>query len=55
MHIVILLLAALAFFVYMTLSVRGDPEQRKLFVLFVVVDFFLAAAFLYLLISAVLD
>ena len=55
MHLVIVLLAALAFFIYLTLEVRGDPERRKLFVLYVVIDLWLAAVFLYLLVTAVLD
>jgi hypothetical protein len=55
MHLVIQLLAALAFFVYLTLDARRDPDKRKLFILFVVIDLWLAAVFLYLLVSAVLD
>ena len=54
MHLVIILLAALAFFVYMTLGVRRDPEKRKLFYLFVLIDLWLSAVFLYLVITAVL-
>ena len=54
MHLVVLLLAALAFFIYLTLGVRGDPETRKLFFLFVVVDLWLSAVFLYLLVTALM-
>lgn len=54
MHLVIILLAALAFFIYLTLSTRSDPEKRKLFYLFVVIDLWLSAVFLYLLVTAVL-
>jgi hypothetical protein len=54
MHLVILLLAALAFFIYLTLGVRRDPEKRKLFYLFVLIDLWLSAAFLYLVVTAVL-
>jgi hypothetical protein len=54
MHLVILLLAALAFFIYLTLGVRADPERRKLFVLYVLVDLWLAAVFLYLLVTALM-
>ena len=54
MHLVILLLAALAFFVYLTLGVRGDPERRKLFFLYVIIDLWLSAVFLYLLVTAML-
>ncbi len=55
MHLVIVLLAALALFVYLTLATRGDPEKRKLFFLFVAIDLWLAAVFLYLLVSAIFD
>ena len=54
MHLVIVLLAALAFFIFLTLGARGDPERRKLFVLYVVVDLWLASVFLYLLITALM-
>ena len=55
MHLVILLLAALALFVYLTLDARRDAEKRKLFILYVLIDLWLAAVFIYLLVSAVLD
>ena len=54
MHLVILLLAALAFFIYLTLGVRGDPERRKLYILYVLVDLWLASVFLYLLVTALM-
>ena len=54
MHLVVLLLAALAFFIFLTLGVRGDPEKRKLFYLFVLVDLWLSAVFLYLLVTALM-
>jgi len=54
MHLVIILLAALAFFIYLTLGVRRDPEKRKLFYLFVFIDLWLSAVFLYLVVAAVL-
>jgi hypothetical protein len=54
MHLVIILLAALAFFVYLTLGTRRDPEKRKLFYLFVLIDLWLSAVFLYLVVTAVL-
>jgi len=54
MHLVILLLAALAFFVYLTLSTRRDPQKRKLFYLFVLIDLWLSAVFLYLVVTAIL-
>ncbi len=54
MHLVVLLLAALAFFIFLTLGVRSDPERRKLFFLYVLVDLWLSAVFLYLLITALM-
>lgn len=54
MHLVIILLAALALFIFLTLGVRHDPEKRNLFILFVVIDLWLSAVFLYLLVTAVL-
>ena len=54
MHLVIILLAALAFFVYLTLGNRRDPEKRKLFYLFVLIDLWLGAVFLYLVVTAVM-
>ena len=54
MHLVIVLLAALALFIYLTLGVRSDPERRKLFFLYVVIDLWLSAVFLYLLVTALL-
>ncbi len=55
MHLVILLLAFLALFVFLTIGARGDPEKRMLFYLYVLIDLWLAAVFIYLLVSAVLD
>lgn len=55
MHLVIILLAFLAFFIYLTLEARRDPEKRKLLYLFVLIDLWLSAVFLYLLVSAILD
>ena len=55
MHLVILLLALLAFFIFLTLGARRDPDKRKLFYLYLLLDIWLAAVFVYLLISAVLD
>ena len=55
MHLVILLLAFLAFFIFLTLGARHDPEKRKLLVLYVLIDLWLSAVFVYLLVSAVMD
>ena len=55
MHLVILLLAVLTFFIFLTLGVRRDPEKRLLFYLFVLIDLWLGSVFIYLLVSAVFD
>ena len=54
MHLVIILLAALAFFVYLTLGARRDPDRRKQYYLFVVIDLWLSAVCLYLLVTSLL-
>ena len=55
MHLVILLLAALALFIYLTLDARRDPAKRKLFLLYVLIDLWLGSVFVYLVVSAILD
>ena len=55
MPLVIVLLAVLTLFVYLTLDARRDPEKRKLFYLFVLIDLWLGGVFLYLLVTAVLN
>ena len=55
MHLIILVLAALAFFLYLTLGARRDPEKRKQFYLYVVIDLWLSGVILYLLVTAVLN
>ncbi len=52
MHMVIILLAALVVFLYLTLEARRDKEKRKLFYLYSLIDLYLTAVFLYLLVSA---
>ena len=54
MHLVIILLAALVVFISLTLGVRKNPERRKIFFLYVVIDLWLGGVFLYLLVTAVL-
>ena len=53
--IVVLLLAAIGFFLFLTLGARNDPERKKQFYLFMLIDLWLVGVFLYLLISAVFD
>ncbi len=52
---VVLLLAALAFFLYLTKGVAKDPEKRKYFYLFIIVDLWLAAVFVYLIVTALMN
>ncbi|MCP3688850.1 MAG: hypothetical protein GY784_10590 [Gammaproteobacteria bacterium] len=52
---VVLLLAALAFFLYLTRTVARDPQKRKYFYLFVIIDLWLAAVFVYLLVTAFMN
>ena len=54
MHLVIILLAVLAFFIYLTLDARSDPEKRKLYYLYIVLDLWFGGVFLYLLITALM-
>jgi hypothetical protein len=54
MHLVIALLGALVFFIFLTLGVRNNPEQRKIFFLYLVIDLWLGGVFLYLVGTAVL-
>ena len=55
MHLVILLLAALALALYLTLLVRQDPEKRRVFFLLVAIDLWFGGVFAYLVISALFD
>ena len=55
MPLVILLLAALAIFLYLTLDARRDPEKRKLYYLFIGIDIWLAAVIVFVLVTAVFD
>jgi hypothetical protein len=55
MQFVILLLAALTFFLYLTLGVAKDPEKRKFFIVYLLIDTWLTIVFIYLLVSALSD
>ncbi len=55
MQFVILLLGALALFLYLTLGVAKDPQKRNFFYLYLVVDIWLTIVFIYLLYSAFTD
>lgn len=55
MHFVIILLAVLALFLYLTLGVARDVEKRKFFYLYLLVDIWLSSIFIYLLVTALSD
>jgi F0F1-type ATP synthase membrane subunit c/vacuolar-type H+-ATPase subunit K len=52
MHFVIILLAVLALFLYLTLGVAKNPDKKKFFYLYLLIDIWLSAVFVYLLVSA---
>ncbi|MFT5221598.1 MAG: hypothetical protein ACI9LO_003432 [Planctomycetota bacterium] len=54
-QIVIFLLVAITVFLYLALGVRKQADKRRFFYLYIAIDLWLAAVFLYLIISAVLD
>lgn len=53
MHFVIILLAVLAFFLYLTLSAAKDPDKKKFFYLYLLIDIWLGSVFVYLLVTAI--
>ncbi len=55
MQFVIILLAALALFLYLTLGVARDPNKKKIFYLYLLIDIWLGGGFVYLLVSALLN
>lgn len=55
MHLVIILLAVLGFFLYLTLSVSRNPEKKYYFYLFLLIDLWLSSVFVYLVVTAFLD
>jgi len=52
LHFVIILLAVLAGFLYLTLGVAKDPEKKKFFYLYLLIDIWLGGVFVYLLVTA---
>ena len=54
-QIVIFLLLAITVFLYLALGVRKQPDKRRFFYLYVLIDLWLVAVFLYLIINAVLN
>jgi len=52
MYFVIILLAALTFFLYLTLGAARDPNKKKFFYLYLLIDIWLGCVFVYLAYSA---
>jgi hypothetical protein len=55
MQFMIALLAALAFFLFLTLGVAKDPQKRNYFYLYLLVDIWLTSVFIYLIYEALID
>ncbi len=55
MHFLILLLFALAVFLYFTFTLLKRPESRRYLVLLLIVDAWLTVVLVYLLYSAILE
>ena len=55
MPLIIALLAVLVFFLYLTLVARRDPEQRKQFYLYLLIDCWLGAVFAYLMFTGLIS
>ncbi len=55
MQLIVLLLAILVFFLYLTLQARRDPERRKQFYLYLLIDIWLGSVFVYLIFTGVLS
>ena len=55
MPLVLILLVALIGALVLTLGARRDPEKRKLFYLYIVIDIWLAAVIVFILVTAVFD
>lgn len=55
MHLVIILLGVLGFFLYLTLSVSRKPDKKHYFYLFILIDLWLSSVFGYLVVTAFLD
>ncbi len=48
-----LVMAALALFLFLTLGARNDPERRKQFYLYVVIDVWLGGVLIFLLATGI--
>jgi nitrogen fixation/metabolism regulation signal transduction histidine kinase len=55
MHVLILLLAALAFFLFVTFKLARQPDLRRYFYFFVLIDAWISMVLVYLLVTAVVD
>ena len=55
MPLIMLVMAALAIFLFLTLGVRGEPEKRKQFFLYVAIDLWLSSVLVYLLVTGIVN
>ncbi len=53
MPLIMLVMAALALFLFLTLGARNDPERRKQFYLYVVIDVWLGGVLVFLLATGI--
>ncbi len=53
MHLIIALLAVLVFFLHLTLQARRNPERRKQFYLYLLIDLWLGAVFVFLILTGI--
>lgn len=55
MQFLIALLAALAFFLFLTMGVAKDPQKKNYFYLYLLIDIWLIIVFVYLIYEALFD
>lgn len=55
MPLIVILLAVLVFFLYLTLQARRNPLRRKQFYLYLLVDLWLGGVFVFLVLTGILS
>jgi uncharacterized membrane protein YedE/YeeE len=55
MHVLILLLAALAVFLFLTFKLARQPDMRRYLYFFILIDAWISLVLVYLLVTAVVD
>ncbi len=53
MPLIMLVMAALALFLFLTLGARKDPDRRKQFYLYVAIDIWLGGVLVFLLVTGI--